>query len=64
MSSMKFGIRRDAVKAMIACQFPWIELSAIYVYDHTDWDEPHFKVEFVDDGKQRELTIKMEITEE
>ena len=63
MASMKFDLRRDAVKSMVSAQFPWVELCDISVYDHNDWDEPHFKVEFLDDGKHRELQIKIEISE-
>lgn len=63
MSSMKFEIRRDSIKGMISVQFPWIELDKITVFDHTDWEEPHFLVEFEDDGKHRELTIEIQITE-
>lgn len=63
MSKMKFDLRRDAVKSMVSAQFPWIDLWDITVYDNTNWDEPHFSVEFIDDGKHRELQIKIEISE-
>lgn len=63
MSAMKFDLRRAAVKALVSAQFPWVELQTIYVFDHTDWDCPHWKVEFIDDGKDRQLEIKIEISE-
>lgn len=61
--NVKFELRRDAVKAMVSAQFPWVELDDITVYDHTGWEDPHYKVEFRDDGKDRELIIKIEIDE-
>jgi hypothetical protein len=64
MAAMKFNLRRAAIKALVSAQFPWTELDDITVYDHhTGWEDPHFKVEFIDDGVQRTLYIKIKIEE-
>lgn len=63
MAGMKFELRRAAVKAMIIAQFPWVDCDTVFVYDHTDWEDPHFKAEFVDDGTTRTLEIKITIEE-
>lgn len=61
--NVKFELRRDAVKAMVYAQFPWVNYLDIEVYDHTGWSEPHYKVEFRDDGKDRVLIVKIDISE-
>jgi hypothetical protein len=61
---MKFELRRDAVKALVSAQFPWVELNDITCWDNSDWvDHPHYVVKFVDDGKHRELKINITIDE-
>jgi len=65
---MRFDLRRTAVKAMVADQFPWVQVNTIVVTDNTDWSEssdfgPHFHVSFSDDNFKRQLIIKINISE-
>lgn len=55
-------IRRTAVKAMIAEQYPWVKPEDITVNDNTGWfSNPHFHVELVDDGKPLEFNIEITV---